>query len=79
MSKRLYFGNPIKVIDVKPLPKGERRCFGEPPITPANAPVLPPNVTVLAYGNSPMTPHTDVPFKIVDGKPTFERPGAPQK
>lgn len=73
MAERLFFGNPTKTVDVKPLPKGSRLCFGEPPIEPAKSPMLPPGAEVLCYGNSPQSPHRDVPFEIVNQTPVWPK------
>lgn len=74
-SKRLYFGNQEKRVNIKPMPKGQRLCFGEAQPVPAENPMLHPGAIVLAYGNSPQNPQYDVPFKVVDGTPVFaEKP-----
>jgi hypothetical protein len=74
-AKRLFFGNPTKTISMKPLPKGERKAFGEPGIEPAKNPMLPPGAVVLCYGNSPVQPQNDVPFKVVNDRPVWpEKP-----
>jgi len=70
-AKRLFFGNPTKVIEMKPMPKGQRLCFGEPTPEPAKNPMLPPGATVLCYGNSPIHPQPDVPFKVVNENPVW--------
>jgi hypothetical protein len=72
-AKRTFFGNPLKKVDVKPLPKGTRLCFGEAPIEPAKRPVLPPGATVLCYGNSPQHPQHDVPFEVVNETPVWSK------
>ena len=74
-AKRLFFGNPTKTVDMKPLSKGERKCFGEPGLEPARNPMLAPKATVLCYGNSPINPQSDVAFKAVKGSPGWpEKP-----
>jgi hypothetical protein len=69
--KRLFFGNPTRTVDMKPLPKGQRLCFGEPGLEPAKTPMLPPGATVLCYGNSPIAPQHDEPFKVVNDQPVW--------
>lgn len=53
---RLFFGNPMKSIDFEPVPKGERKVFGEAQPKPANAPQILPGTIVLAFGNHPVRP-----------------------
>ncbi len=67
-AKRLFFGNPTKAIDMTALPSGVRKCYGEPQPTPAKAPAVNPESTVLCYGNHSQQPQPDVPFQVVNNE-----------
>ncbi len=73
-AKRLFFGNPIKAIDMTPLPNGVRQCFGEPQPTPAKAPAVNPESTVLCYGNHSQQQQPDAPFQVVNGELHLQKP-----
>jgi hypothetical protein len=64
-AKRLFFGNPAHVVDVRPMPPGRRLAYGEPTAVPMKGPMLPSGAKVLAYGNSPIKPQPDTPYKKV--------------
>jgi hypothetical protein len=66
--QRLYFGNPTKTLDMRPMPKGERKVFGEKQLEPAKTKMLPEGAVVLAFGNRPINPMNDTPFQNVEGK-----------
>jgi hypothetical protein len=67
-SKRLFFGNSTKPINMKPMPQGERKCFGEPQPVPATAPKVNENSKVLCFGNHAVQTQPDVPFQVMNGQ-----------
>jgi len=67
MSKRLFFGNPEETINLKPVPKGTRLCFGEPQKEPAKPPAVPSEARFLAFGGThPVKPTRELAVQPSD-------------